>query len=680
MATTVLDRFVTLYKFQTDKTGLRELDQAIESTQRKLGAASRGLQVMGTALTGGAVAVGRTLMTYDDAINRLAAVNLDSPAEAMDRYRQQADALSEKWGESATEIIALQEELKRTGLDWQSVLAATPTVLQLAIGNNLSFAESAKIVTQALNAYSFGADQAARVSDVLAKAATQLFPTDLAEMAPALRQVAGLASSLDIPFERLIALIGVLRTAGLPAEMAGTGLRNVLVRMIEEPAGDAQKTIERLGIDWAKMQAMAKAGDIEGALWSLKNANLDTADAVEIFGTEAGNAAIAMIEGVPSIKGFESALNDAAGTTEDAANAMESGVGDAVGDVLAAFERIQIALGEGGLRQNIEDVADRVVDLIGDLEDLDPEMHKLIGTALTAGPAVVGVGTGLNVVMWSLRPALLLFRAFGRVLRFVGLRGGLVTAALSLILDGLRRLRGMTWGEMWQDFLDRLDMIGEAFEIDFAEGIKAVWKEVIDSLTTDFENFADWLTGLMPDWVKKFLSFDWFDLGIGIADDDDDTIYGPAKESGEGYVRAFAEGLTQGRPHLTTAMSEQMAYIRSFMPDSDAERGPLSDLTASGRALTETLAMGVRLGTADLQNAVLNALTLPVAPPSAAVLSFPSGPGDTGTRGPASFSVSVVNHFHGSVGDAEEIGAAVGDSVRDQLRAVVEEFDSQRLA
>ena len=593
----ILERFVTIFQFKTNTAELERLDRRLAASRRNMRRTGATLIGVGGALTGAGFQAGRTVLSYEAAVNRLAAVNMDSPISAMDRYRQQSQALSDQWSESATEIIGLQEELKRTGLGWQDVLTAAPTVLKLAIGNNLDFAESAKIVTQTLNAYSFGADQAIRVSDVLAKAATQLFPTDLAEMGPAIRQVAGLAESLDIPFERLIALIGVLRKAGLPAEMAGTGLRNVLIRLIEKPAGDAQEIIAKLGIEWDKVNRLVEQGDIAQALRILRSANIDASDAIAIFGAEAGNAGIKMVEGADSIAGYEQALNDAAGTTEAAAERIKEGPVGAVDALGAAFERAQIRLGEAGLTETIEEVATTVVDLIGDFENLDPEMQGLIGKAIALGPALIAVGGGLNVLAWSLKPAVLLIRALA-IPAFIALGTAAVAAG-----------RGIQTAVL----AARVASVGKAAALG---GIGAAAAAFAGAALLDYNRAKrtggvgdPYLTGRPEDTVAQVLPH-YFPAG---------------HDAGSAYMDGLVGGIDSGQPKLAQAMAETAQMMRGYMPGSDAEHGPLSDLTASGKALGMTLAKGIRLSTADLQSAIVGALALPVAPPPTAPSISPGG-------------------------------------------------------
>lgn len=73
---------------------------------------------------------------------------------------------------------------------------------------------------------------------------------------------------------------------------------------------------------------------------------------------------------------------------------------------------------------------------------------------------------------------------------------------------------------------------------------------------------------------------------------------------GSGMVSAFGKGITSGLSGVLETVRNMTGEIRKLLPGSDAEEGPLSDLTASGRGLPETLAKGVALGTTALTSAV----------------------------------------------------------------------------
>jgi hypothetical protein len=79
-----------------------------------------------------------------------------------------------------------------------------------------------------------------------------------------------------------------------------------------------------------------------------------------------------------------------------------------------------------------------------------------------------------------------------------------------------------------------------------------------------------------------------------------------ARESGKAAAKGFAEGSRDGRGIVTSAWEGIMQSVSSYMPSSDAERGPLSNLTAMGKALPGTFALGIEGQSGIAINAISN--------------------------------------------------------------------------
>ena len=74
------------------------------------------------------------------------------------------------------------------------------------------------------------------------------------------------------------------------------------------------------------------------------------------------------------------------------------------------------------------------------------------------------------------------------------------------------------------------------------------------------------------------------------------SLAGGAAERGAGMVRAFADGVIGALSSAIDAARRLAQELRDLLPGSDAKTGPLSDLTASGRGLPETLGQAISRG------------------------------------------------------------------------------------
>jgi hypothetical protein len=76
--------------------------------------------------------------------------------------------------------------------------------------------------------------------------------------------------------------------------------------------------------------------------------------------------------------------------------------------------------------------------------------------------------------------------------------------------------------------------------------------------------------------------FGWFS-GLG-------TIF---YDAGVGLITAFRDGIISAWESLKGGVTKVLGWIRDLLPGSDARRGPLSDLTASGKAFFPTFTRGL---------------------------------------------------------------------------------------
>jgi TP901 family phage tail tape measure protein len=73
-------------------------------------------------------------------------------------------------------------------------------------------------------------------------------------------------------------------------------------------------------------------------------------------------------------------------------------------------------------------------------------------------------------------------------------------------------------------------------------------------------------------------------------------LAGGLRDRGAGMVRAFADGVISALGSAIDAARRLAQELRDLLPGSDAKYGPLSDLTASGRSLPETLGAAISRG------------------------------------------------------------------------------------
>ena len=164
---------------------------------------------------------------------------------------------------------------------------------------------------------------------------------------------------------------------------------------------------------------------------------------------------------------------------------------------------------------------------------------------------------------------------------------------------------------------------------------------------------------------------------------------------GFAFIDAITGGILSGAVALYEGVKSVFGKIAGLLPESDAREGPLSNLTAQGRALVDTLSEGIRQAR-PIEVALAGALSLPpglalgsLAPDLDALAgplpppSIASAAGQAGQRPPISVTVTFGEgaiRIDAASGDPEEINDAIAGGLADKIRSAVEEADSQVLA
>jgi hypothetical protein len=129
-------------------------------------------------------------------------------------------------------------------------------------------------------------------------------------------------------------------------------------------------------------------------------------------------------------------------------------------------------------------------------------------------------------------------------------------------------------------------------------------------------------------------------------------------------MNAFAQGIINNKSILLAAVEDALQDVRDMLPSSDAKRGPLSDLTASGETYWPTFVAGVRKKASLLTTAVNSAL---VKPSALAVRTLPAMAGAGGIG-------AINNYFEGT---PTQVGGPTAQQAREFAKTAVREAQIQ---
>ena len=218
--------------------------------QFKMGADrfAKGMNQVAGGARAGAVAlapftavVGAAAMTaanFESQMSTVGSVMLKTPEE-MKAVTAKAKELGATTQFSAVQAAEGAEFLARAGMSTTQIIESLSGVLDAAASSGVSLAEASDVVAGQLGAFGLAADQAGKVADTFALT-TALTNTNFTQLAEAMKFAAPMAKQAGLSLQSTAAAMGVLANAGVKGSLAGTALKNALVKL-SDPSEKAIK-------------------------------------------------------------------------------------------------------------------------------------------------------------------------------------------------------------------------------------------------------------------------------------------------------------------------------------------------------------------------------------------------------------------------------------------------------
>jgi hypothetical protein len=288
---------------------------------------AKGLAVGAAGIAAVGTAIGlsvRSFAQFESGMLRVQAVTgaTDSEFQALTEQAKQLGATTAFSAKQAAEGMGF---LGQAGFSATEIQAAMGSVLNLAAAGALELADAADITASVLRGFGMNAKEATKVTDILAKAAASS-NTSVQEMGEGFKFVGPVASAMGISIEETAAALSVLSDAGLKGSLAGTGLRQALVKM---------------GPD------IIRSGGLLPALKALDSEGIRAVtEAMDSLGARAGTAAIALANNTERAEELEKVYKNSSGAAQEMADTLMSGVTGAGLEVASAFEAVKNNVGE----------------------------------------------------------------------------------------------------------------------------------------------------------------------------------------------------------------------------------------------------------------------------------------------------------------------------------------------
>lgn len=285
---------------------IEEVGEKIKGVGDKLSSIGSNLTMKVTApIVGGFAAAVKTTGDFDAAMSKVQAVS-GATASELDQLRQKAKEMGETSKYSASESAEALNYMAMAGWKTQDMLGGIEGVMNLAAASGEDLATTSDIVTDALTAFGYSAEDSGHFADILAAAASNA-NTNVSMMGESFKYAAPVAGALGYSAEDVAVALGLMANAGIKADQAGTSLRNMFNRMAK-PTKESAEAMERLGIelydDQGKMYSFRQI--MEQLRGSMQQINMP----LEKYNEELDSLDAALEDGTLSQKKYDAALEE----------------------------------------------------------------------------------------------------------------------------------------------------------------------------------------------------------------------------------------------------------------------------------------------------------------------------------------------------------------------------------
>lgn len=475
---------------------LQALQRGLRRAEAQLaGFAGRTRQMAGALLGAGGLLglpqliAARIGASFEDEMAKVRAVTRAS-ADDFAKLNAEAERLGASTSFTATEVASAMKELGKAGFDTNQILASTAAMLDLARGSETDLATAAAITSKTLRGFGLEADQARRVSDVLAVAATSS-STTVTELGEALKYVAPIASAADESLEDTAAALAVLANNGIAGTMAGTGLARAFKNLTQV---DTQEKLHSIGVE-----ALDSAGNLRPLIDIMDDLDqatlgIGTGKRLGIFEILFGRgqaSALKISDSSLQVRRMANDMRNAGGAAKKMSDTMDDTLGGSMRMFLSAAEGAAIAftkqvtpalrtfLGYARTGANI------ISQFIRENKDLAVGLLKVTGAIIGVGTALLAISASASIAAFALggiaslaagisavvTPITLLAGALGIVALLAGEAFGVIDLGITEMIQSFRvggasisAWMQVIWARIAQAWLGARDLIGIAWD------------------------------------------------------------------------------------------------------------------------------------------------------------------------------------------------------------------------
>lgn len=557
-----------------------------------------------------------------------AAIKFESVMADVNKVVDQTAAQSKEMG---TAIVGMSREIPlaaeglakivaaggQAGIAREDLLLFAESAAKMGVAFDVTADQAGDMMATWRTAFGLGQKQVTALADQI----NYLSNTSAAsapKIADVVTRVGGLGKLAGLNSGQVAALGGALVAVGAPSEVAATGMQNMMLALTAGASATKKQSeaFQALGFD-AEQLAVMMQQDAQGAILSVLNA-------VNKLGAEQRPAVLTEIFGKESIKSVGQLVNN----TELLAKNFKA-VGDA--SVYSGSMQKEFASRSATTENNIQLLMNRVtalgislgnillpgvnavlgvigpfVDMVADLANRFPVLTSVMVGGVAALMALKVVTIASAYAFTFLKGAWLSGVVAVNTLRVAMLLAtGATVAQTNATKTAIVMSKAITAAQwLWNAALSAnpIGLVIAAVAALIAAGVALYhnW----DKVTAFFS--AAWAR--MKELFLTFHPLGWMIGGF-------DRLHNFLSQfslynSGVKLLSTLAAGIKSAVSKPVQAVKNALAKVREYLPFSDAKVGPLSELTASGQAILNTIGAGMKqAGEAPLVKPFTNTAT-----------------------------------------------------------------------
>lgn len=396
---------------------------------------------------------------FDDAM-RMVEARSNGTAQEMKNLREQAKELGRTTAFTARQIGVLQSKVAQRGFNREQIFKMTEPIMNLARSGGSGDLDqdselSAELVTGTMRSFKMGADETAKVSDIFTAAINNSNLT-LQDLMYAMSNAGPIAEQYALSLEDTTTAIGAMANLNIDAGVAGTGLRNMFLKMSDPKLRDKfNQNLEAMtGSTIEFVDEFGNLNQLPDVMYSIFEAmdGLGTADKgtliKDLFGLRAITPALGLGSSSEDFAALAGAIKNSSGEAERMRDLMERGLGGAFRFLKSAIEGVAIAVGDTldgmlvGLIQQGNQVLDNFTSWIDANQKLVATIAIVAAGVFTLGLALLATGTAMKILvslsfmfinpLWGI-VAVIIKLAVG-IIGFIGTIGTFLMTLLGMII------------------------------------------------------------------------------------------------------------------------------------------------------------------------------------------------------------------------------------------------------